>query len=50
MQELFRGRLTTSRGARATDAEGWVSGRAAADLATLHNRSAVAGAGGPAWH
>jgi hypothetical protein len=44
MDELFRGRLTTSRGARATDAEGWVSGRAAADLASLHNRSAVADA------
>lgn len=42
--ELFRGRLTTSRGVRASDAEGWVSGRAAADLASLHNRSAVADA------
>jgi uncharacterized protein DUF2786 len=44
MNDLFRGRLTTSRGARATDAEGWVSGRAAADLASLHHRGAVADA------
>jgi hypothetical protein len=41
VDELFGSRLTAGRGVRATDAEGWVSGRAAADLATLHNRSAV---------
>jgi hypothetical protein len=45
VDELFGSRLTTSRAVRATDAEGWVSGRAAADLASLHNRSAVADAG-----
>jgi hypothetical protein len=38
---MFGGRLSTSRGVRATDAEGWVSGRAAADLATLLGRAAV---------
>jgi hypothetical protein len=42
VDELFGSRLTTSRAVRATDAEGWVSGRAAADLASLHNRGAVA--------
>ena len=41
VDDLFGSRLTTSRGARATDAEGWVSGRAAADLATLHDRRAM---------
>ena len=41
LNEMFGGRLTTSRGVRATDAEGWVSGRAAADLATLLGRAAV---------
>jgi hypothetical protein len=45
VDELFGHRLSTSRAVRATDAEGWVSGRAAADLATLHNRGAVADAG-----
>jgi hypothetical protein len=45
VDELFGSRLTTGRAVRATDAEGWVSGRAAADLATLHNRGAVADAG-----
>jgi len=39
---LFGGRLKRSRGSRATDAEGWASGRAAADLASLHGRQAVA--------
>jgi hypothetical protein len=33
------------RSARATDAEGWHSGRLAADLATLHNREQVAATG-----
>jgi Protein of unknown function (DUF2786) len=39
---LFGGRLTRGRASRVTDAEGWASGRAAADLASLHNRDAVA--------
>ena len=40
--ELFGGNLTRGRGARVTDAEGWASGRAAADLAKLHDRQPVA--------
>ncbi|HTU76827.1 MAG TPA: DUF2786 domain-containing protein [Trebonia sp.] len=39
---LFGDRLTRGRGSRVTDAEGWASGRAAADLASLNNRDAVA--------
>jgi hypothetical protein len=35
-------KLTRSRGIRVTDEEGWMSGRAAADLASLHNRAPVA--------
>ena len=42
VDELFGGNLKRGRGARATDAEGWVSGRAAADLAQLHDRQPVA--------
>jgi hypothetical protein len=42
VDELFGSRLTASRTVRATDAEGWASGRAAADLASLHSREAVA--------
>jgi hypothetical protein len=42
VDELFGGNLKRGRGARATDAEGWNSGRAAADLAKLHNRQPVA--------
>jgi len=42
VDEMFEGRLTTSRASRATDAEGWASGRAAADMATLLNRAQVA--------
>jgi hypothetical protein len=42
VDDLFGSRLTTSRAVRATDAEGWASGRAAADLASLHNRDTVA--------
>ena len=42
VNELFGGNLKPGRGARATDAEGWASGRAAADLAKLHNRQPVA--------
>jgi Protein of unknown function (DUF2786) len=41
VDEMF-GPLTRSRSVRARDAEGWASGRAAADLATLHNRAPVA--------
>ena len=41
---MFGGTLTRSRAVRATDAEGWQSGRAAADLASLHNHAPVAGA------
>lgn len=42
MEELFGDTLRPGRASRATDAEGWSSGRAAADLATLHNRDQVA--------
>ncbi|HEY0937525.1 MAG TPA: DUF2786 domain-containing protein [Trebonia sp.] len=38
---MFGGNLTRSRGVRVTDEEGWHSGRAAADLASLHNRTPV---------
>lgn len=40
---MFGTRLTRSRAVRATDAEGWSSGRAAADVASLHNNAQVAG-------
>jgi hypothetical protein len=43
VDELFGGRLTRGRSARVTDAEGWASGRAAADMASLLGRGAVAG-------
>jgi len=43
VDEMFGGALTRSRSVRATDAEGWSSGRAAADLASLHNHAPVAG-------
>ena len=39
---MFGATLTRSRSVRATDAEGWNSGRAAADLASLHSRAPVA--------
>ena len=42
VDELFGGNLKR-RSARATDAEGWTSGRAAADLASLRNQAQVAG-------
>ena len=42
VDELFGGNLTRGRAARVTDAEGWASGRAAADLAKLHDRHPVA--------
>jgi hypothetical protein len=42
MAEMFAAaKLTRSRAVRVTDEEGWTSGRAAADLASLHNRSQV---------
>jgi hypothetical protein len=41
MDGMFGDTLTSSRAMRATDAEGWNSGRAAADLATLHNHDQV---------
>jgi hypothetical protein len=43
VDEMFGDTLTRTRSVRATDAEGWTSGRAAADLATLHNHAPVAG-------
>jgi hypothetical protein len=38
---MFGGSLTRDRATRATDSEGWYSGRAAADLATLHGHRQV---------
>jgi hypothetical protein len=38
---MFGDTLTRSRAVRATDAEGWYSGRAAADLASLHHHATV---------
>jgi hypothetical protein len=43
VDEMFGATLTRSRAVRATDAEGWTSGRAAADLASLHNHAQVVG-------
>jgi hypothetical protein len=40
---MFGATLTRGRAVRATDAEGWTSGRAAADLASLHNHAQVVG-------
>jgi len=42
VDEMFGGNLKRGRAARVTDAEGWASGRAAADLAKLHDRQPVA--------
>ncbi|MGH3165910.1 MAG: DUF2786 domain-containing protein [Trebonia sp.] len=39
---MFGDALTRGRAVRATDAEGWRSGRAAADMASLHNHDPVA--------
>jgi Protein of unknown function (DUF2786) len=41
VDEMFRDGLTRTRAVRATDTEGWYSGRAAADLASLHNQTPV---------
>ena len=43
VDEMFGSTLTRSRSVRATDAEGWNSGRAAADLASLRNQAQVIG-------
>jgi hypothetical protein len=43
VDEMFGSTLTRSRSVRATDAEGWNSGRAAADLASLRNQAQVVG-------
>jgi hypothetical protein len=43
VDEMFGSTLTRTRAVRATDADGWNSGRAAADLASLHNQAQVAG-------
>jgi Protein of unknown function (DUF2786) len=47
VEEMFGGSLKRGRSVRATDAEGWASGRAAADLATLHHRAPVTGQPSP---
>jgi hypothetical protein len=41
VDEMFGGNLKRNRAVRATDEEGWYSGRAAADLASLHNHTPV---------
>jgi hypothetical protein len=41
VDEIFGDTLRRGRSVRATDAEGWASGRAAADLASLHNHAPV---------
>jgi hypothetical protein len=41
VEEMFGDSLTKSRGPRATDLEGWNSGRAAADMASLHGNAQV---------
>lgn len=43
VDEMFGGSLTKSRGPRATDLEGWDSGRAAADTASLRANPPVRG-------
>ena len=41
VDEMFGDTLRRGRSVRVTDAEGWASGRAAADLASLHNHPPV---------
>jgi hypothetical protein len=41
VDEMFGGTLRRGRSLRVADEEGWASGRAAADLASLHNRAPV---------
>jgi hypothetical protein len=43
VEEMFGSKLTRSRSVRATDPDGWNSGRAAADLASLRNQAQVVG-------
>jgi hypothetical protein len=43
VEEMFGSKLTRSRSVRATDQDGWNSGRAAADLASLRNQAQVVG-------
>jgi Protein of unknown function (DUF2786) len=43
VDQMFGATLTRSRSVRATDTDGWNSGRAAADLASLRNHAPVAG-------
>jgi hypothetical protein len=43
VDEMFGDSLTVNRGPRATDLEGWNSGRAAADMASLHGNAEVTG-------
>jgi hypothetical protein len=38
---MFAGAVKHGRATRATDSEGWYSGRAAADLETLHGHRQV---------
>ena len=40
-EDQFGDPLRRGRSVRVTDAEGWASGRAAADLASLHNHAPV---------
>lgn len=41
VDDMFGGTLRRGRGLRATDEEGWISGRAAADLASLHSHASI---------
>jgi hypothetical protein len=43
VEDMFGSKLTRSRSVRATDPDGWNSGRAAADLASLRNQAQVVG-------
>jgi hypothetical protein len=43
VEDMFGSTLTRSRSVRATDPDGWNSGRAAADLASLRNQAQVVG-------
>ncbi len=43
VDQMFGATLTRSRSVRATDTDGWNSGRAAADLASLRNHAQVVG-------
>jgi len=45
VQKMFASGLTRGRSVRATDADGWDSGRAAADLASLQSRAKLTGQG-----